>query len=805
MTISSETRKAGPFNANDVNTTFPFTFKCFTNSDVRVVLTSSAGVESDLTLDVDYTVSLNLDQNSSPGGTVETTSPYATGEKITIVSAVDYLQETDIQNQGGFYPEVIENALDKLTMQAQQLKEQVDRSVKVDVSSGDDPALLIASLQNSVAQAMASASDANAAKNAAELALDNFTDLYLGEKSSDPALDNDGDTLLIGALYFNSAVNKMRVYSGSDWIDYESEAAASAQTATTQAVLAEIAKDAAELAQDYAEAAETNAEAAQISAETARDAAFVNANVYADTATGLAATSIGDQFQVVINNELIRYRHDSGPIATELVRFNIPPTDIIYGSLVNVAFAIVDDYGFALVIIDDAVEFSDFTADAAVIDDLQADYQTTDNTVDPYWSVVDEYGFTVAKIGEDGLVVSKVTESAPHSDLAVGYENHIILSMGQSLSIGVSATQIQTPTQNYDSKMLSGGIRTYGDSPYTSATLVPLVEASDADGGETPMGGASDFLNLLFEYENGITYTEHSFSVLGAATGVGSTAISSHVSGTTIYNRAVDVVSKMYSLSIAANDTAACRGVFWIQGESDVSTAQATYAATLRTLRSDFETSVKAATGQTESVEMFTYQTSSHLNYSQPTPNSALAQLAAANADANIYMVTPLYHMQHADGVHLTGNSSRFLGAYMALAYKRVIIDGQEWKCLQPESAIRQGSVCVLNFDVPDGPLVFDTAAVRDPGNYGFSLVDSGNNPLTISSVSLIGDNRVKIVAASAIPAGAKVRYAWGDGVTASSGPITGPRGCLRDSAGDGLPANFGKLHNWCVIFEYAI
>ena len=46
---------------------------------------------------------------------------------------------------------------------------------------------------------------------------DSFDDRYLGAKSSDPALDNDGDALLTGALYFNTVANVMKVYTGSAW------------------------------------------------------------------------------------------------------------------------------------------------------------------------------------------------------------------------------------------------------------------------------------------------------------------------------------------------------------------------------------------------------------------------------------------------------------------------------------------------------------------------------------------------------------------------------------------------------------
>jgi len=46
---------------------------------------------------------------------------------------------------------------------------------------------------------------------------DNFDDRYLGPKTSDPTLDNDGNALLVGAIYFNSTTNLMKVYNGSAW------------------------------------------------------------------------------------------------------------------------------------------------------------------------------------------------------------------------------------------------------------------------------------------------------------------------------------------------------------------------------------------------------------------------------------------------------------------------------------------------------------------------------------------------------------------------------------------------------------
>ncbi len=82
----------------------------------------------------------------------------------------------------------------------------------------------VAGVASSVSSAAANAAAAESAKvaaqaaqAAAELAADNFDDTYLGSKSSDPVVDNDGDALTAGDLYFSTTDNNLKVYSGSAW------------------------------------------------------------------------------------------------------------------------------------------------------------------------------------------------------------------------------------------------------------------------------------------------------------------------------------------------------------------------------------------------------------------------------------------------------------------------------------------------------------------------------------------------------------------------------------------------------------
>jgi hypothetical protein len=66
---------------------------------------------------------------------------------------------------------------------------------------------------NSANSATASAASATAAA----ASYDSFDDRYLGAKASDPSVDNDGNALIVGALYFNTTTPGMYVWTGSAW------------------------------------------------------------------------------------------------------------------------------------------------------------------------------------------------------------------------------------------------------------------------------------------------------------------------------------------------------------------------------------------------------------------------------------------------------------------------------------------------------------------------------------------------------------------------------------------------------------
>jgi len=130
---------------------------------------------------------------------------------------------------------------------------------------------------------------ATSATNAAN-SFDSFDDRFLGTKSSDPTLDNDGNALVEGAMYYNSTDNDIRFYNGSSWdapaTQASTSATASASSATASATSATNSSNSATASATSATNASNSASAASTSETNAASSASA-----ASTSASNASTS----------------------------------------------------------------------------------------------------------------------------------------------------------------------------------------------------------------------------------------------------------------------------------------------------------------------------------------------------------------------------------------------------------------------------------------------------------------------------------------------------------------------------------
>lgn len=142
MTINTQVRTAGPFIGNGSATGGPFVFKIFNADEMTVVETSDIGADRSLVYGTDFDIVLNADQNAAPGGTINYLisgvgpSLIPTGYTLNATSDVSNLQPVALTNNGGFFPKVINDALDRVTILVQQLVRGVNSSLKFPLSDG---------------------------------------------------------------------------------------------------------------------------------------------------------------------------------------------------------------------------------------------------------------------------------------------------------------------------------------------------------------------------------------------------------------------------------------------------------------------------------------------------------------------------------------------------------------------------------------------------------------------------------------------------------------------------------------------
>ena len=368
---------------------------------------------------------------------------------------------------------------------------------------------------------------------------------------------------------------------------------------------------------------------------------------------------------------------------------------------------------------------------------------------------------------------------------AAGPVVHHILGTGQSLSQGLFSTPALTTTQPFDNLMLGIG---FSGSTRIYTGLTPLIEGGFPHDGETISSAMANSLTRNLGVYRSIV-TRH---------GVSGFTYTELKKGTAPYVDGMTQVSLAHQQLGALGLSHQVDAVTVIHGESD-SVAYGTptpYEASLVEWQRDYTTDVKAITGQTNEVVLFTDQ----MGQNQPSA-IPYAQLAAADHNpGRIVLVGPKYFLPYASDVdHLSNGAERLLGEYYAKAYQQQIVNGVAWKPFEPQIVRACGTSLTATFDVPSPPIMVDTTAVGARANLGFELADGAG--ATITGVTVTGADTVRIDLSKA-PTNARLRYAHSP-VAGATGQAHLAAGNLRDS--DTRTGTSGTaLPNWLVHFDQA-
>ena len=143
MTVSS-TNNVTIVNGDGSAANFTFNFKIFAASDLKVIVRSSAGIETEQTLNSEYIIEDSSVNNDSGGvvkfkhNTGNSSDPnYSTTDfrppnqsKVVMRQNIAVTQTLDLVNNDPFNAETLEQSLDKIVLQIQNVQESADRAIK---------------------------------------------------------------------------------------------------------------------------------------------------------------------------------------------------------------------------------------------------------------------------------------------------------------------------------------------------------------------------------------------------------------------------------------------------------------------------------------------------------------------------------------------------------------------------------------------------------------------------------------------------------------------------------------------------
>lgn len=395
-----------------------------------------------------------------------------------------------------------------------------------------------------------------------------------------------------------------------------------------------------------------------------------------------------------------------------------------------------------------------------------------------------------------------------------------ILGTGQSLSVGEKGRPVLSTNQPYHNLKLSTDDLSWPIDPENPVlTLVPLVEPigrlspgypsswPENIAGETPHSAMANEITALVEAKFGRDYVTVHSAVGENGQGMvflKKNAIPKGLNGRS-YAAALIETRAINRLAKAAGKTYGVGAIIVTHGETDAGNPD--YESELYQLWSDYNTDLRAITGQKEKIPMLISQQNTCADRSAST----LAQWKIGHDyPADFVCSGPKYQYPSAEGLHLTAKGYQLLGEKYGEVYFEKVIRGRDWRPLEPVKAKEERKRITIHFHVPVSPMVWDTsfesphASVPEWKNgKGFEVTASDGSKISIVSVAISGYD-VIVTCASEPDPGARVGYAMIAEKERMRTPFPGsPRWGLLHDSDPFRGAVTGELQpNYALAFE---
>ena len=399
---------------------------------------------------------------------------------------------------------------------------------------------------------------------------------------------------------------------------------------------------------------------------------------------------------------------------------------------------------------------------------------------------------------------------------------HVIIT-GQSLAIGAEGKPALTTVCpiKYEGKafMFNGGCRLpnmegsdsvtskYTESTYMSAfTSLQELDSQEIyvnSKGETVASNAGETIGSWLGYW---VADKLGRKVLVSNHGYGGKPYRELKKGTVPYDNSIRAIHRAKQLCKQFNMNYEVMCICVVHGEADQAEkcSAETYKEYLNAWQSDYETDIKAITGQTNDIPMFISQTGANYGYDLDVSNGVFM---ASVTNPKIKLVVPQYaYPLEYVSVHMKNVGYRLLGEYFGNSIFRHF-KGLGSNAIYPTKSVCSGNNITITFHANASKLVLNNFISVADGNYGFAIEDS--NGTSITSVSCTEDSPKVTVTLSGNPSlDAQISYAYKvypEVANRNPGYKTGIRGCLSDGGAFNCLKDDYSASQWCCVFNIPV
>ncbi len=280
--------------------------------------------------------------------------------------------------------------------------------------------------------------------------------------------------------------------------------------------------------------------------------------------------------------------------------------------------------------------------------------------------------------------------------------------------------------------------------------------------------------------------------------GQGATAIANLSKGTEPYQNFIEDIETAFNEATDKGWKFVIPAICWMQGESDIVDYPKTdYKKMITKIWNDMNEDILRITRQKDSIRFICYQPNSltRAEYFKAERYDCKETIVPQTfvdllCNDNRFWASGPTYPYHCVGekIHIDAFGQQQIGTLAANSVLGILRGKERFCGFIPLQANVEGNDVIIQFNVPNPPMAFDTTLVMKVDNYGFSVVNKENQNI-INCINIINNNTIKIACYDS-PADCKIRYGI-NGDYMKSGNKLGPRGNLHDS-----------MKNWCYQFD---